>query len=133
MLEHIHTMIHQHLSFAFETTLSTRSYAHLLSEMKQHGYAVYLIFLYLDSPNLAIDRVHERIRQGGHAIPDDVIYRRYYRGLWNLFHLYMPIVNQWVVYHNADQQQNIIASGNANHLSIINHTLWNRMKEQIHE
>ncbi|QQS33146.1 MAG: zeta toxin family protein [Acidobacteriota bacterium] len=83
--------------FAFETTLATRSYIKRIRDLIESGYRVNLIFLWLKSPELAIERVAERVRTGGHYIPTEVIRRRYERGLSNLFTFYMPAVSAWSV------------------------------------
>jgi len=79
--------------FAFETTLASRSYAVRLKELQKQGYRVSLVFLGLESVDLAIARVEERVRSGGHNISEDTIRRRYARGLKNLFELYIPIID----------------------------------------
>ncbi|CAN5497769.1 zeta toxin family protein [soil metagenome] len=87
----------QREDFAFETTLASRSYVRRLLELKKMGYQVTLMFLWLESAELAIQRVNERVRAGGHDIPESTIRRRYDRGLSNLFRLYIPIVDVWSV------------------------------------
>lgn len=85
-------------SFSFETTLATRFYNKWLKELQaKKGYRVSLIFLWLESPELAIERVKERVRAGGHNIHEETIRRRFHRGLRNLFELYIPVVNAWSV------------------------------------
>lgn len=88
-------------SFAFETTLAGRGYLRLIREWRAAGYLVTLLFLRLGSPEEAIARVAERVRQGGHAIPESVIRRRYAAGLSNFFALYAPLVDAWVLYDNS--------------------------------
>lgn len=73
--------------FAFETTLSTRSYVPLILEAQKAGYEITLVFFWIDSPEFARQRVADRVSQGGHNIPPDVIERRYYRGIFNLINL----------------------------------------------
>ncbi len=83
--------------FSFETTLASRFYAGWLAKLQKKEFRVSLIFLWLDDVGLAIERVRERVRAGGHDIPEETIRRRYERGLRNLFDLYMPVVNVWSV------------------------------------
>ena len=87
-------------SFAFETTLSGKHYLQRIQEWRKHGYIVKLWFISLSSPELAISRVAERVSQGGHHIPDDVIRRRFDAGLQNLIK-YKNAVNFWAVYDGA--------------------------------
>lgn len=88
-------------SFAFETTLSGRGYLRLIDEWQKAGYRVKLIFLELASAEEAIARVAQRVKQGGHNIPEDVIRRRFVAGKNNFEQLYAPIVDAWVLYDNA--------------------------------
>jgi predicted ABC-type ATPase len=100
MLKRIGFLLSQHSSFAIETTLATRSYQRLVRRAQQQGYKVILLFFWLESPYVAEQRVAKRVREGGHNIPKDVIHRRYWSGLNNLFSIYMPIVDAWSLYDN---------------------------------
>lgn len=96
--------------FAFETTLSGRAYRLLLTEMKSAGYRVELDFLWLPVPEKSIDRVAERVVQGGHHIPEDVIRRRHPKGLKNLFQIYRPLIDRWTLHDNTAAPSHKIAS-----------------------
>ena len=96
--------------FGFETTLSGRSYVRLLKTMKEDGYRVITYFLWLPSAELAVSRVANRVRQGGHNIPEAVIRRRFVSGLRNLFHLYRPVLDAWWLYDASRLPPPIIAS-----------------------
>jgi predicted ABC-type ATPase len=109
MLQRIDYLLSQHSSFAIETTLATRSYQKLVNQAQQQGYKVILLFFWLESPQMAEQRVAERVSEGGHNIPKDVIHRRYWSGLNNLFNIYMPIVDAWVLYDNKGETK-LIAS-----------------------
>lgn len=85
-------------SFAFETTLAARNYARVIPLWRSAGYRVKLFFLALASAELAVARVAERVRQGGHSIPEDVIRRRFTAGRLNFEHVYKPIVDEWSLY-----------------------------------
>jgi predicted ABC-type ATPase len=100
MLQRIDYLLSKHSSFAIETTLATRSYHRLVARAQQQGYKVVLLFFWLESPQMAERRVAERVSEGGHNIPTDVIHRRYWLGLDNLFNIYMPIVDAWTLYDN---------------------------------
>ena len=84
-------------SFAFETTLASRTYAPWIVKRKAGDYRTRLVFLWLPSAEMAIQRVTDRVRAGGHHIPDEVIRRRYAGGLRNLFELYLPLMDRWQV------------------------------------
>ncbi|MDE5880205.1 MAG: zeta toxin family protein [Muribaculaceae bacterium] len=111
MLERIETLMLEEVTFAIETTLATRSYKNLVLKAKQKGYDVSLLFFWLESPEVACERVRKRVSEGGHNIPKDIIYRRYYLGLENLFNIFMPIVDFWALYDN-NNYTNIIANSN---------------------
>lgn len=89
MLGHIRGLMNEGSDFAFETTLYTRSYVSLIKSVKEKGYQVTLLYFWLSSPLMAIKRVAMRVNNGGHNIPNDVIERRYFRGIKNLVTLYI--------------------------------------------
>jgi predicted ABC-type ATPase len=129
--------IHQHLkneeTFAIETTLATFSYQKLIEEAQAKGYIVTLLFLYLDSVDLAIKRVETRVKEGGHDIPEEVIRRRYQRGLTNFFNLYIPIVDDWIFVNNSGITFEIIATGAKRSIHIKNKEIWTRLKKKYYE
>lgn len=102
MLERLRALAHLRRDFAFETTLSGRSHARWLQHLQTAGYRTHLIFLSLPSADLAVARVADRVRRGGHDVPDAVIRRRFVAGLRNLFSVYMQVVDAWTIYDNAD-------------------------------
>ena len=91
-------------SFAFETTLSGKTYARQIPQWRQLGYHVELFFLSLPSAETAVQRVAERVRQGGHDIPEATIRRRFDAGKRMFFDVYQPLVDQWVLYDNAGDE-----------------------------
>lgn len=103
MLQRIDTLLSRHVSFAIETTLATRSYKNLVERAKASGYQVILLFFWLSSPEMAEMRVAQRVASGGHNIPKDVIHRRYWAGLRNLFEIFVPIVDLWSLYDNTKE------------------------------
>lgn len=108
MLQHIDTLLSRHVSFAIETTLATRSYKNLVERAKASGYQVILLFFWLSSPEMAEMRVAQRVASGGHNIPKDVVHRRYWAGLRNLFEIFVPIVDLWSLYDNNTETQPIV-------------------------
>lgn len=111
MLEAIADHVARGEDFAFETTLAGRGYARAIVRWQASGYRVRLIFLSVPSPEVAIARVAERVRQGGHGIPDEVVRRRFYAGLQNFEHLYRPLVDEWSLYDNAGAQPVLVDEG----------------------
>ncbi|WP_028323187.1 AAA family ATPase [Desulfatirhabdium butyrativorans] len=111
MLEEICRHSRKGESFSFETTLSGRGYAGLIPVWRAEGYIVKLFFLGLASPDLAIARVRQRVREGGHNIPEPVIRRRFDSGLRNFENLYKPLVDEWALYDNSGSEPVLIEEG----------------------
>ena len=132
MLRRLKQLAREKKSFAFETTLASRSFAPWLREQKRHGYALTLVFLWLSSPELAQKRVHERVRVSGHSVPDDVVVRRYEAGLKNFFSLYEPAADTWAFYDNsAGSGARLIAERNTDEKRIIyNGGLWQTLQKR---
>lgn len=114
MLDKISRLISRKMDFAFETTLATRSYINTIQKAKSFGYDITLVFFWLDSVELAIERVKIRVEEGGHNIPVNVIKRRYMAGLKNLFQLYIPVSSYWMIFNNSSLSAELIAEGYSN-------------------
>ena len=113
MLERIDEHVSERKSFVIESTLSGRIYANKIREWQNLGYTVTLIFLALHDVGLAIERVAERVKQGGHDVPDAIIRRRYAKGLSNFDSIYRALVDEWAVYDNSGAQPELVKwSGN---------------------
>ena len=119
MLKRISDLLQRNESFSIETTLSSRSYFRLVEKAHSQGYDVTLLFFWLKSPQQAIERVAERVAKGGHDIPKDIIVRRYWEGLDNLFKIYMPIVDTWILVNNSETPRSIVATGGKDQTTII--------------
>lgn len=111
MLQRINELLRIEESFSIETTLATRSYTRLVSRAQRQGYKVSLIYFWLSSPELAMERVAQRVSNGGHNIPKEVIQRRYLAGIRNLFNIYMPCVDYWLLADNSHNPRVIVAEG----------------------
>jgi len=109
MLTRLHELARQQVSFAFETTLASRGFAPWLADLKSRGYLVHIFFLWLPSAELAIERVADRVRAGGHDIPAETVRRRYRTGLRNFFKLYQGLASSWRVYDNSGLVPHLIA------------------------
>lgn len=132
MLSRIKDLLSRNESFSIETTLATRSYFRLVENAHRQGYEVTLLFFWLKSPEQAMERVAERVSKGGHNIPKDIIVRRYYEGIDNLFKIYMPIVDTWVLVNNSETPRSIIASGGKGlPPQIINNELFKILEEYV--
>lgn len=134
MIERILFLLKEGQTFAFETTLATRSYVKLIKQAQKHGYFVTLLFFSLQSREQAARRVAKRVSEGGHNIPLDVINRRYDNGLHNLFNLYIPICDYWVLYDNSACPAVKIAYGCRNeNTTIIEPIEYETLKDQYAE
>lgn len=133
MLHRLDLLANQRKDFAFETTLSSRHYVRFLRKCQQMGYRINLLFFWLQSAELAISRVKRRVESGGHNIPEDVIIRRYYRGLTNLFKLYIPLCDNWLIYNNSQENIELVATYFEDELTVDNPYLWSKIKGDYDE
>jgi predicted ABC-type ATPase len=124
MLEHLHELAAARKSFAFETTLSGRACAPWLAGLAREGYAVHLLYYWLRSPDMAIQRVAKRVSAGGHHVPDDTVRRRYSRSVRNFLELYRPIATTWQVYDNSDNDRRLIAFNNSFFDTVLDPDMW---------
>jgi len=132
MLSRIEELLERDESFSIETTLATKSYINLVRRAQAQGYNVRVLFFWLNSPELALQRVAERVEKGGHNIPADVIRRRYVAGIRNLFRLFMREVDYWEIYDNSEYPAVQIATGGKNeNTEIIIETTYNKIAEYV--
>jgi predicted ABC-type ATPase len=132
MLDRLDALAAAHLNFAFETTLASRTFAPWIRERILEDYSVHLYFITLASSELAVQRVADRVRRGGHDVPPDTIRRRFRRAHDNLFRLYIPIVTTWLALDNsAPIAPQEIAFGGAGIETTINNPIrWSELQEQ---
>ena len=131
MLARIQQLAEAKMNFAFETTLASRTFAPWLARLRRHGYHVHVLFLWLDSADLAVNRVAARVRRGGHDVPEQTVRRRYGRGLHNLFHLYVPLADSWQLFDNsrANRPQLVASGGGGRAEQVANASLWRGISE----
>lgn len=130
LLARIRELAEQRVSFAFETTLASRSFAPWLRSLLSSGYRVHVLYIWLPSPELAMLRVRGRVQAGGHFVPEETIRRRYSRGMSNFFELYRPLATSWHVYDNASPVGAcLIARGRAGVADeVIDASLWREIE-----
>lgn len=130
MLERLHDLAREGASFAFESTLASRTYATWIRELKRRGYGFHLVYLWLRTPDMAVERVKERVRRGGHDVPEETIRRRYRRGLRNFFELFMPLADTWSFYDNSAVGVPVaVAAGDEDgDVTVHNADLWRRVE-----
>ena len=126
MLDRLHELADQRVDFAFETTLSSLTYAPWLKSLQANGYHVSLFYIWLTDVDLAIRRVAIRVAQGGHDIPEATIRQRYARSIRHFHKLYGPFVDEWMVYDNSgnDEYGLIAASRKGQPPTIYDPELW---------
>jgi predicted ABC-type ATPase len=126
MLARIQELITDRADFSFEATLSSKNFIKIIKEMKNLGYEISIIYMYVDSPELAFKRVQLRAKQGGHFIDQETVYRRYIRSLKNFFELYSVLADDFYFYDNSSDSPVFIASKhNGNNWTEV----WNKIKE----
>ena len=112
MLNMIDDYVSRGRSFAFETTLSGRGYARMIPRWQEQGYRVRLYFLTLPGSDYAVNRVRQRVAEGGHHVPEEVIRRRFDAGRRNFDTIYRELVNDWVLYDSSGNVPRLVARSN---------------------
>jgi predicted ABC-type ATPase len=127
MLNQIDKHIEAGVDFAIETILSSKHYVDVISKAKQSGYDITLLFFWLESVNIAKARVKKRVEGGGHNIPEDIIEKRYKRGLENFFRKFIDLADNWILVDN-DKEYKVIAKKSET-LEILNLELFINLKK----
>jgi predicted ABC-type ATPase len=129
MLRRLDELAESKVSFAFETTLATRSFAPRLRELQKCSYEVVVIYVWLPSADLSVQRVSRRVRAGGHHVPEEVIRRRYHRGVENFLQLYAP--DAWRLYDNSSDFPLLVAHGGRGvETNILSSATWQRVTQR---
>ena len=130
MISRINDLLKEGMSFAFETTLASKSYKNIIELAKSKGYSVTLLFFWLQTIELAKNRVATRVLEGGHNIPNNVIERRYVNGIKNLFSIYLPIIDDVMIFDNSQTKSQLIASKSDNSQLLIHDVQkYNQLKK----
>ena len=129
VLQQIHEFAERGIDFAFETTLSGKSYVNLLSALKAKGYILHLFFLWLPSPELAISRIKDRVAEGGHDVPTEDVRRRFIRGIDNFFKLYESLFDTWTLFDNSRARPLLIARRKNGHRKLSNEKLFKMIQK----
>jgi len=129
MLERIKYLAERSVTFAFETTLASRTFLNFLTKCKDMGYEINILYLWLQNAEIAITRVKSRVEQGGHDIPKDVIVRRYHSSIKNFLNEYVEVANNWALYDNSEKHSELVAyKTNDSSLNIIDDSIWAQIK-----
>ena len=129
MIQRTDELLEEGADFAIETTLATRSYVQLVRRAHDRGYKVHLLFFCLESPEQAVQRVAQRVKEGGHNVPEDVIRRRFRLGIANLVNLFIPICDSVLVFNNTNTPARLIARKEfkQGRIEVIEKEMWNQL------
>lgn len=132
MLMKIEYLLERREDFSIETTLATRSLVGIINTAKEAGYSVTLLYFWLNSPDLAIQRVKNRVLTGGHNIPEAVVYRRYFMGLKYFFETYVPLSDRWILADNSVSPFKIVAEGSKDGIFIRDGEKYGIIKNMVY-
>ncbi|MDR2840311.1 MAG: zeta toxin family protein [Paludibacter sp.] len=131
MLERIDELLNKRISFAFETTMATKSFSKTITRAHEAGYSVSILFFWLQTVDLAKQRVKKRVEEGGHNIDEDVIERRYTSGIKNLFKIYFPIADTVLIFDNSEGKHELIfKKTNQDEIAVLNKDKYEQLKTE---
>lgn len=136
MITRLKELLESNRSFAFETTASGTNYVKHLKAAKLKGYEINLTFLWLSNPKQAVERVAERVKQGGHHVPEETIIRRYYAGLRNLLTCYLPLADSANIMDNSPEEslERLIARKNVDgSMDVLNKDVWEKLEKAAYD
>lgn len=121
-------------SFGFESTLAAGTPAKLIEQAKAQGYRVVLLYFWLSSPRLALSRIRQRVKAGGHDIPEEDVLRRYERSIRNLRQTYLPLADMWMVFDNSNDNPALVAEGEQESglHNVYNESTWQKIVKGTH-
>ncbi|MBN1972948.1 MAG: hypothetical protein JW787_04875 [Sedimentisphaerales bacterium] len=128
-LREIYANIEKRVDFAFETTLAGRSQINLLKKLREDDWQIFLFFLWLPDAAFSMNRIRERVKQGGHDIPDDTIFRRFPRVMHNFIKIYIPLCDKIFCYDNSGSEPVIVFVKDENGQKISNNNMYDRIIE----
>ncbi|MBI2298027.1 MAG: zeta toxin family protein [Armatimonadetes bacterium] len=130
MLKRLRELAAERADFAFETTLASRSFAPWLRELRATGYTVVVLYFWLPSAEMAIVRVRHRVADGGHAVPEADVRRRYANGMRNLLEIYRPTADRWRVYDNSDSPSlRLVVESEGGIVTVHDHAVWQEFQD----
>lgn len=133
MLERIEVLAEARVDFGFETTLAGKSWVPLLQRLRGRGYRLHIFFLWIPGPKLALRRIEERVRAGGHSVPEEVVRRRFYRGLRNFFKIYEPMVDAWLLFDGSCEEPELIVFSIGDLQAVFDRDLFAIIKREAQE
>lgn len=129
MLLKMNYLFKRHEDFAIETTLATRSLKRMIARAREQGYSVTILYFWLNSPDLAVERVRARVAAGGHNIPEPTIRRRYTAGLHYFFNVYRSMADRWILADNSQIPFKVVAEGQKDRLTVKDEETYIKIKE----
>lgn len=134
MLKRLRELAAARETFAFETTLASKSFAPWIRKLQETGYEFHLVFLWLPNAEVALARVQDRVLHGGHQVPPEVIRRRYVAGLRNFFEIYRPLADAWRIVNNSVSPTRAIARGRGAKVThVADRELWRTIEGRAKE
>lgn len=134
MLSRINELLDTDENFAFETTLASKSYRTKIQKAQQKGFNVILLYFWPQNIDLAIERVRTRVLEGGHNVESHVIKRRYKNGIKNLFNIYIPIVDEVMIFDNSEGKYELLAEKTKEtQIDVLNKIKFNQIKQSLDE
>ena len=128
MLIKMKRLLDQRKDFCIETTLATRSLLKVITGAKEIGYRVTILYLWLNSPDLAVSRVKARVASGGHNIKEETVRRRYNVGLHYLFRDFMPVSDRWILCDNSEDKLKVVAESSEAGLTVKDPETFGKIK-----
>lgn len=101
VLEQIHSLGRNQRDFGFESTLAGKTQIRMLRDLKKNGYKIHIFYLWISSVELAMERIADRVREGGHFVPEETVRRRFGKSLFNFIHFYRPLADTWHLFDNS--------------------------------
>jgi predicted ABC-type ATPase len=131
LLEQIRLLASRRSDFGFETTLAGVTYVSLLRKLRAQRYRVHLFFLWIPTVEMALARIADRVRRGGHEIPEPVVRRRFHKGIVNLFRLYRPLIDAWTLFDNSGAVARVVAREESAGLQVFDQKLFSKITEVV--
>lgn len=133
MLLKMNYLFSRNEDFAIETTLATRSLKRIMENAREKGYSVTILYFWLNSPDLAVERVRARVAAGGHNIPEDTVRRRYVAGLHYFFNVYRQMADRWILADNTQIPFKIVAEGHRSEMTVLDEATYATIAERAEE